>query len=566
MLWRWRTVDKTIKRLRKKYILTASAIACSVVVLMLFLMNLLMYAANRSEMGAVLDMVTQTAFAESEDFGSETIFLSDMKQNADGDYIIPRKVQDIESVTLCGRISCNTKSAEWYSAGGGLMFEVAENGTKRFAYREYQFNKDTSEVTIDFSDDTNLKYETNIDAYRNSGVNEENFLVSIVWWKNISDGTPEDVSLVIDSIDIQYKADTLHISETLHSSYAERFTGGIPAILNDTNSFYLITDMQQRLLSVSSGSLLHPLTEETAGMYAEMVLDETSGTVTLHDGTKYRFQVTSNDSLNVIAFVSSEDGTAQKLLAISILSGMIILIVLFVIIYIVSGSVVKPVAEAFDKQKQFISNASHELKTPVTVISATADMLERKSGKNQWIDQIRTQSERMGNLVNELLELSRLSETEQCQLNFERIDLSETVSNTILYFESRAYEENHPIESDIAENIHINGDALKLERLVGILLDNALKYADAGGVITVSLTQEKDRIILTCTNPCRNFDASDTSCLFERFYRCEESHSSEKDGYGLGLSIAKAITELHGGEISVCLREALVEFRIVLKK
>lgn len=171
----------------------------------------------------------------------------------------------------------------------------------------------------------------------------------------------------------------------------------------------------------------------------------------------------------------------------------------------------------------------------------------------------------MGNLVNELLELSRLSETEKCRLNFEKINLSETVSNTILFFESRAYEENHPIKSDIAENIHIHADALKLERLVGILLDNALKYADNGGVITVSLTQEKDRSILTCTNPCKDFDVSDTSRLFERFYRCEESHSSEKKGYGLGLSIAKAITDLHGGESEVTYSDGSISFIVILK-
>ena len=559
-------MDKTIKRLRKKYILTASVIACSVVTLMLVLMNLLMYAANRSETENMLDMVTQTAFSDSENFGSETIFLSDMELNVDGDYIIPRNVQDIENVTLCGTLSCNSDTADWYSAGGGLMFEVVENGDKRFAYREYQFNKDTSKITVNFSDYTNLKYETNADAYINSGVNEENFLVSIVWWTTSSTGVASDVSLVLDSIEIQYKADTLHNSGIMHSNYGESFKSEIPSILNNSDSFYLITDMEWRLLSVNSGSLITPLTEETAEMYSEMIKGETSGIVTLNDNIKYRYKVTGNDLINVIAFVSGENGTSRKLLAVSVISGIIIMLILFIIIFIVSGNVVKPVAETFDKQKQFISNASHELKTPVTVISATADMLERKIGKDKWIDQIKAQSERMGNLVNELLELSRLSETEKCRLNFEKINLSETVNNTILFFESRAYEENHPIESDIAENILINGDALKLERLVGILLDNALKYADNGGVITVSLTQEKGTNILACTNPCKDFDVSDTSRLFERFYRCEESHSSEKDGYGLGLSIAKAITELHGGEISVCLREALVEFRVMLKK
>lgn len=445
------------------------------------------------------------------------------------------------------------------------MFEVVENGDKRFAYREYQFNKDTSKITVNFSDYTNLKYETNADAYINSGVNEENFLVSIVWWTTSSTGVASDVSLVLDSIVIQYKADTLHNSGIMHSNYGESFKSEIPAILNNSDSFYLITDMEWRLISVNSGSLITPLTDETAEMYSEIIKGETSGIVTLNESMKYRYKVTGSDSFNVIAFVIDESGTSRKLLAVSVISGIIIMLILLIIIFIVSGNVIKPVAEAFDKQKQFISNASHELKTPVTVISATADMLERKIGKDKWIDQIKAQSERMGNLVNEMLELSRLSETEKCRLNFEKINLSETVNNTILFFESRAYEENHPIESDITENIHIHGDALKLERLVGILLDNALKYADNGGVITVSLRQEKDRSILTCTNPCKDFNVSDISRLFERFYRCEESHSSEKNGYGLGLSIAKAITDLHGGKTEVTYSDGSISFIVILK-
>lgn len=330
-------------------------------------------------------------------------------------------------------------------------------------------------------------------------------------------------------------------------------------------SWNLVANYHDALISVNSGSLITPLTDETAEMYSEIIKGETSGIVTLNESMKYRYKVTGSDSFNVIAFVSDESGTSRKLLAISVISGIIIMLILLIIIFIVSGNVIKPVAETFDKQKQFISNASHELKTPVTVISATADMLERKIGKDKWIDQIKAQSERMGNLVNELLELSRLSETEKCRLNFEKINLSETVNNTILFFESRAYEENHPIEFDIAENIHIHGDALKLERLVGILLDNALKYADNGGVITVSLRQEKDRSILTCTNPCKDFNVSDISRLFERFYRCEESHSSERDGYGLGLSIAKAITDLHGGKTEVTYSDGSISFIVLLK-
>ena len=256
----------------------------------------------------------------------------------------------------------------------------------------------------------------------------------------------------------------------------------------------------------------------------------------------------------------------MQVFAVSTILGTVIFALLLSIILCISRRIVAPISESFEKQKQFISNAGHELKTPVTVISATTDLLERKHGNDRLLDTIKAQSDKMGNLVGELLELSRLSEINENKTQFSNFSISDIVNNTVLYFESRAFEEQHALEINIDEGVTMYGDSRKIERLIGILLDNALKYADAQSRIRITLSEQKGRIILTCSNRCTEINQEQISHLFERFYRAEESHFNEKEGFGLGLSIALAITELHKGEISVSLNDNTVIFKIHLPK
>lgn len=263
---------------------------------------------------------------------------------------------------------------------------------------------------------------------------------------------------------------------------------------------------------------------------------------------------------------SSKNRISFQIFVISTVLGIFIFLILFCIIIFVSKRVIAPISESFEKQKQFISNAGHELKTPVTVISATTDLLERKHGSDRLLDTIKAQSDKMGNLVGELLELSRLSEVTVNKVQFTHFSVSDIVNNTILYFESRAFEEQHELISHISEEIYMNGDSVKIERLMGILIDNALKYADEKSPVTVTVSENKDNIILTCSNPCAAMKQEQLARLFDRFYRSEESHSHEKEGFGLGLSIAEAITELHHGKITVFLYDKVVTFKVNLPK
>ena len=150
-------MDKAIKKLRKKYIISASLIAFSVILLMLILLNVITLIVFRSFNRNTHEMIQQAA--HSYDYNTETFLLSDMETNKDGDHIIPCSVDSIDSVTLKGEITGENFTQNWYSAGGGLMYQLTVDGTEKFAYREYTFNKNTSEVTIDFKDNSTLRFE-----------------------------------------------------------------------------------------------------------------------------------------------------------------------------------------------------------------------------------------------------------------------------------------------------------------------------------------------------------------------------------------------------------------------
>lgn len=556
-------MDKAIKKLRKKYIISASLISFSVILLMLVLLNVITFIVFRSSTRNAHEVIQQAA--HSCDYNTETFLLSEMETNKDGDYIIPRSVDSIDSVTLSGVITSRNAAQGWYSAGGGLMFQLAADGTEKFAYREYTFNKNTSEVTIDFNDDSTLRFEKYA-LLSGSGVTDDNFLVSIVWWTSSDNNSKYDISLELDSVTIHYNKNFTK-RNIMQISYQDVFRDDIPAVLSETSSFFLVSDKDRCPIAVCSGNLPTHLEEQEVTELMD-ILSDSGGMIKISSGVNYKYLISEKNGITIYSFIqnSSANKNSMQILAISTIIGIVIFIVLFGIIVFVSGKIVAPISDGFEKQKQFISNAGHELKTPITVISATIDLLERKHGNDRLLDTIKAQSDKMGNLVGELLELSRLSETNENKTQFSHISISDIVNNTVLYFESRAFEEQHELEMDIDDGLTMYGDSRKIERLMGILLDNALKYTDAQSKIRITLSEQKGHVILTCSNQCTDINQEQISHLFERFYRAEESHSNKKEGFGLGLSIAQAITELHKGEISVSLNDNIVIFKVHLPK
>lgn len=215
----------------------------------------------------------------------------------------------------------------------------------------------------------------------------------------------------------------------------------------------------------------------------------------------------------------------------------------------------RPVEQAWEQQRQFVADASHELKTPITVILANTDIIRAHPDASvreqaKWVDYIQDEAVRMKSLVDDLLFLAK-SDAARLPSTAAQVQLDQVVTGSLLPFESVAFEAKVTLREEITPDITLQGDEIQLRRLVVILLDNAVKYAGEQGVVTLRLDriQEKPRLTVHNTGPAISQDH--LPHLFERFYRSDPSRDRAQGGYGLGLSIAKSIVESHGGKISV---------------
>ena len=231
------------------------------------------------------------------------------------------------------------------------------------------------------------------------------------------------------------------------------------------------------------------------------------------------------------------------------------LVALFAISWLLSSWALKPVEKAWEDQRRFIADASHELKTPLAVIIANTDILKGDSSIGpeamRWVTSTADEAAQMRSLVNDLLELARADEgSSSGVMRREDVDLSDIVDSAALEFDAIAFEHACLIETEVEPSIHVQGDPEWLERLTKILLDNACKYAAQGSTITVSLTHTQGHACLTVNNVGNVIDPEDLAHLFDRFYRSDKARNRETGGFGLGLAIAKGIAEAHGGKIS----------------
>jgi len=241
-----------------------------------------------------------------------------------------------------------------------------------------------------------------------------------------------------------------------------------------------------------------------------------------------------------------------------IFGGLAILLLFFVAVYL-ARRIVKPLEESYQKQKQFISDAGHELKTPISVVSTNAEILSREITGNKWLANIQYENERMGGLVTQLLELSHV---ENAPPQAEQVDFTRLVRREALPFECMAFENGHTLCCTIDENITVNGIPTQLGQLVSILLDNAIRHGDKGTDIQLILKAEHGYANLSVVNAGAEIPAEKRDMLFERFYRVDSVRNSGDGHYGLGLAIAKAITVSHGGKISVCCDHGLIQFKV----
>lgn len=277
------------------------------------------------------------------------------------------------------------------------------------------------------------------------------------------------------------------------------------------------------------------------------------------------YMVTKRNNKTFVAFLNNSLQTSYlDALFYNILTFGIIGLVLLLIISIgLSKWLVMPIELAFLKQKQFISDASHELKTPVAIIAANADVIQREIGESKWLHYINTETSRMNKLITDLLELATI-DTKEDKKFLKKINLSETVLSIVLPFESIAFEKQINLNEQIENGISIVGDVTRLGQLTSILIDNAFNHTEKGGCIIVKLKQQYSKKILTVSNTGNAIPVEKQELIFERFYRADEARTRGNGNYGLGLSIAKAITRSYNGKISVACKNNWTTFKITL--
>ncbi len=227
------------------------------------------------------------------------------------------------------------------------------------------------------------------------------------------------------------------------------------------------------------------------------------------------------------------------------------LVIVFFAVFILSGKIIKPIAESYDKQKQFITDAGHEIKTPLTIINANVDILEMELGEdNESLQDISQQTKRLRSLTEDLVMLARMEEAEQkiVKVGF---PISDVVLETASSFQHLAISQGKELVLNIQPMLSFYGNDKSIAQLTSLLLDNALKYSPFGGTVALTLVKQNKTLYLSCFNTTETeINSEQLKHVFDRFYRTDSSRNSETGGHGIGLSIAKAIVTAHGGKIT----------------
>lgn len=325
----------------------------------------------------------------------------------------------------------------------------------------------------------------------------------------------------------------------------------VPAFSVDVDTKGTIISSVKGNVSISETILAEAVAE---------VLDLGKSEGILHDlDLRFLLQDTSDGAKIAFADRSGEISSMQSLLLISLLVGVGGLIAFFFISLFLSNWVLRPLEKAWEQQRQFVADASHELKTPLTVILANIGILEahRKDSierQMKWVDNTKEEALQMKEMVNDLLFLAK-SDAARVPRIAARLNFSDLIWSCILPFEPVAFEAGVTIQTKIDPDLMVIGDESQLKQLMAILLDNACKYAGKGGSVTVTLKRDQELINLLVHNTGATIPAEDLPHVFERFYRVDKSRVRQRGGYGLGLAIAKSIVDSHHGKITVASSE-----------
>ena len=272
-------------------------------------------------------------------------------------------------------------------------------------------------------------------------------------------------------------------------------------------------------------------------------------------GTQFYRRVQSEGRTKLIVLDARLDYlSASNMLRAAVLIAAAACLLLSLLAWLLIRRMVQPVEDAFVRQKRFVSDASHELKTPLAVISANAEVLEQEIGENEYLGYIRSEVRRTDTLVRNLLTLARLDRNEAAA-EMKPFDLGRALLDVTLPFESTVFEAGKTLEIQIPEGIEYTGNEEMIKQPAVILLSNALKYSDPGGKIIISLKAKGRQREISVFNTGEPIDPEDRERIFDRFWRADPAHGRETGGHGLGLAIARSVVDAHRGKITVESRE-----------
>lgn len=333
----------------------------------------------------------------------------------------------------------------------------------------------------------------------------------------------------------------------------DMFKGMSPEAPYESRYFSVLMDGSGNVSTIDTGKIAGTDTDEAAE-YAAKVLKcgRTSGFM-----GQYRFGVKDKDNGKLIIFLycGRELSNFRAVLLISVGISFTGMLAVFLLLIFFSGRIVKPVSESYEKQKRFITDAGHEIKTPLTIIDADAELVALDCGENEWLEDIKKQTKRLTALTNDLIYLAKMEEGQKNSTKIE-FPLSDVVEETAESFRARAVNENKKLDIDIQPEITYCGDEKAIRQLVSILVDNAVKYSDGTKSISVKLEGQggtsklSKGFRLQVFNSCEHIEPESVKHLFDRFYRAEQSRNSQTGGYGIGLSVAKAVVDAHRGKIT----------------
>ena len=324
--------------------------------------------------------------------------------------------------------------------------------------------------------------------------------------------------------------------------------------------YFTVTLNESGVLLVDTTNIVRVTSDEAI----EIALEQYENKIREGSVESFAFRGFENEAGNwlyVFLDIQKSVDTLTTLFANSLIIGVSLTILFFLVLYLFSRIAFKPVAESYQKQRLFITNASHELKTPLAVISANNEIIEMEHGEDEWTKSTKKQIAGMNELIRRLITLSKIDE--ESKADFRTVNVSDVLLNLKNQFKSLELVMNKPLQVHIEDNLTIKGNEKELTELFSVLIENAIKYANENEPIKIELTRKKKFIVFTLVNGSQNFEAGNANFLFERFYRSD--NDSNKSGFGIGLSIAKAIVENHHGKINAeCIKGKEIKFTVML--